>query len=278
MAQAKIAFICPVGPLDKWGYQNSFPSCLINLSEFADQLYLVNSDYNNEMTRLEPYRFNRQKVTWISTPNTWFNRKTGWNAVQYANNIRVGCERAREDGYDVAVNVSCNWYAPLSAQVIMEKWWQYMVDTGEPYDQIYVRYQVGHHLMGASVCFCSALNLRIKNTWQFTATDGLTNHVGHELFAVRKNWSKYNHVSFVDTGYELSLDDLRDKLNFVRCYSDLIPSRSPEFDWTYWHDYYRAKVGAMPRSDDILIDIGKDIADRGDETFLSRILEKELEL
>jgi len=52
----------------------------------------------------------------------------------------------------------------------------------------------------------------------------------------------------VDVQLEMTVEDLADKMNFIRCYSDLVPKRKPVFEWDYWFPYYVKKFEAKRRA------------------------------
>ena len=82
----------------------------------------------------------------------------------------------------------------------------------------------------------------------------------------------------VDVGLELTLPELADRMNWFRCYADLMPKRRPTFDWDYWRKYYVAKFGTKPVGGEVLDSIGQVIADGHRPEFVSATVLKELEL
>src|SRR4030042_5436178 len=80
-------------------------------------VFLVESVRDTEMSWAWTVDFDNLLV--ISEPATWFARQkdgTPWfDAYRVMENVNVGLEEARSEGYDQAVWLMCNWYVPPQA-------------------------------------------------------------------------------------------------------------------------------------------------------------------
>lgn len=277
----KIALICPIYNLDRFGYQYTADLCIPSLAAFADRLYLIQScpDLYNDPA----WRYRSAKVEVIDNEYTRFDLGL-FDVAQYQQNILMGLTRARRDGCDVAINVSCNWYIPEDVGKTLRSIIQGMVDLPAAYAYLCVRYQLADRLSNVAVRHPSILNLRAGAGWTFGVTDNLirgdevltSDRTGRNAFGDGVHIA--NRTAVIDAGYNLTLKDLEDKITFVRGYSDILRKRPAEWDRDYWHDYYLHKVAAMPFSNDELSPVGQQIAERCGPDFLSTQLIKELGL
>jgi len=73
----------------------------------------------------------------------------------------------------------------------------------------------------------------------------------------------------VDVQLEMPIVDLEAKMNYIRCYHDLLPKRNPVFDWPYWKKYYIWKMGNKPGWGQPLEHYGRLIADATRDDYVS---------
>ena len=122
------------------------------------------------------------------------------------------------------------------------------------------------------------LNLEV-NTWRCDfVRDGARDDGGQLIEAQYGDFRRFTPYAVVDVGLELTLPELADRMNWFRCYADLMPKRRPTFDWDYWRKYYVAKFGTKPVGGEVLDSIGQVIADGHRPEFVSATVLKELEL
>ena len=108
----KIAVVCPIGPLNRYGYEHVATDCIASMADFADHVFLMQSarDKAGVETVL---RANGGRVTLVSDERTWFDAKDGkeqFDALKVMANVDLGAELA--EGYDVAICLMVNWYVP----------------------------------------------------------------------------------------------------------------------------------------------------------------------
>jgi len=69
----RIAVICPIGYLDRHGYQHVYEPCIRSMSEFAQKVYLVQSidaPVGVERARFENVEVISEKCTWFEDQYT----------------------------------------------------------------------------------------------------------------------------------------------------------------------------------------------------------------
>lgn len=230
-----IAAIVPIGDPRVNGYGHVLDTCLSSISEFADLVVIVQNQ--QAVSALYKYidRISRKNIETISDPLTWF---TGgrYDGEMFNKNIEIGEEYAANQGADVFITLSSNWYIPRTSMVRLRM----RCETVETWDYIYRGNQVGGRIFSASK--------RLPMVWRDTSgcrysysPDGL-NTPGGFIPVERGDYSKYDGEMVIDVPFELTLSELEGRLNFFRCYHDNLPKRNPVFDWGYWEPYYLDKM------------------------------------
>lgn len=267
----KLAVITPIGDLNRFGYQYTADLCLQNQALLADRLWIVQSMPGGK----GPAQLPRNAV-YLDAPEFHFKDGT-YSFEQVHWNRNAALLFAKRQGYDVALTLDCNWHIPIPAMQWIRGEAEMMVLKDQPWGWIYARYQFGHYLTGAAVRYPYLINLGAWNRWTYDARDGIRNELqAAEQVSERGNFTELNKWSVIDAGYELTISDLKDKLEFVRFYSDLMPKRPTSWEWEYWQDYYSKKVAAMPLAYDRPISsVYQAIARISDQhpDFLSRLIE-----
>ena len=98
----------------------------------------------------------------------------------------------------------------------------------------------------------------------------------HQVKTIRGNFQDKNDVMVIDVPFEITLDDLRYKMNFVRCYADELSKRKPTFDWSFWERYYLDKFKDKQPIDLPLDEYGQEIAANTKPEYLSHYFLREL--
>jgi len=271
----KIAIVVPIGPLDRFGYQHIYRECIESMANFADQVFLVST--TREVKRADNFNWPQDKgidlenLNIISDSRTWFARTPEgdewFDAYKVLENVNVGVYAARSEGVDVVMCLFCNNYIPEMAyeglRARCEK-----VATGEQATASYYRKdQLYNQMFSASVSMPFIINSR--DTYRFAA-DAITNE-REVAWMQRGDFSEFDGEAVVDVQLEVTTRDLREKMNFMRCYSDLVPKRKPEFDEGYWLDYYVKKFQQKKMLLDSNLDkTGQAIARLSQPDFASR--------
>jgi hypothetical protein len=265
----RIAVVCPVGHLDRHGYQHVYRDCVASMAAFAERVYLVQSVRGSagtgELLAAHP------NVRLISDERTWFARRPDgaewFDAHKVLENANVGAAAARADGMDCAVCLFVNNYVPESAAVALADKCRWLRENVKPWDWLYRKDQLGGVLFRASVRMPFVVNLSALGRLRFAA-DSLA--VGSEIHTMeRGDFGEMDGEAVVDVQLEMTLADLEAKMNFIRCYHDLVPKRRPFFDWGYWRAYYIDKFRQKTRSDEPLDAIGRRLAAASRADFVS---------
>jgi len=180
----------------------------------------------------------------ISDERTWFDMDADGNErfdiMQLERAANLGYRLARDAGFDAAIGLHVNNLTmPAAAD------WLYfeagrIVDIRQPWAWTYRRDQLAGLSFGCTVRRPRIINLHADPLPE-VGPDALT--IGGEVVArmERGDWPEMDRLAIWDIQLEMTQTDLADKLNFQRCYSDLVPKRKAVFAWGYWRDYYAAK-------------------------------------
>lgn len=272
----KIAIVAPVGELNRYGYHHIAQECIKSMANFADKVFLVSSSRETLSGPKDWPRWVNPNVEIISDTRTWFARTpegTEWfDAYKVLENVNIGVYEARQEGADVVMCLFCNNYIPEAAHEGLRMRCEKVASGEHIWSSYYRKDQLYDRLFSASVSMPFIINSR--DIYRFAA-DAITNGE-HIAWMERGDYSEFDNEAVVDVQLEMTLMDLRNKLNFMRCYSDLVPKRKPEFDEGYWLDYYIKKF-QLKRLDpgQSLDKIGRAIAEKSRSDFVSRyVLEK----
>ena len=272
----RIAVICPVGPLDRFGYQYNHELIVQNLCIFSDRVYLFSSSRNR--SRVDSLLDRFANLTYLSDERTWFSLDAHQRevfdllAVERNQNLALAC--CREDDIDCAIVVHINQYVQAANMPRLRQVCQDMLADAQPWAWLYRKYQLRDRLFHTSVRLPWILNLRADQAFQI-ATDSIRSPKGEVLRMEQGFWPERDGVSVVDCGMELTVGDLADIRNFTRCYADINPDADPEFSWDHYRSYYARKYRAMVLSREPLDITGSAISRNSHPDFVSGTLLKE---
>lgn len=232
----KLAIICPIGNLDCHGYQHVYQTCIASMAAFADAIYVPHSTRNR--AGVDELIMTYDDIVYIGDERTWFEMgESGerFDLLRLRENVNLALDMARADGFDVALCVEVNQYVPIAAREPLRKECELVLAMDQPYGWLYRRDQL------ASVTFHASL----RRPWIFNLAysarleipDGAKVGDGPLIQHARGNWPEDSAVAVVDCALEMSMDDLRDKLEFFRFYSEFVSKRPTRFDWAYWREY-----------------------------------------
>jgi hypothetical protein len=270
----KIGIVCPIGPLDRYGYQYNHTTVLENLSTFATRVYLCSSTRNRANVDGLLARFHN--VEHISNENTWFDMDESGNEIfrisKVEHNINLTLDRCRQDGMDCAIQIHINQYVPSRNMENLRRLCQDMLRAERPFEWLYKRYQLGNRIFHTETRVPWMLNLQIDNQFHVRA-DSLHHNDGGQKYAIEHgDYRAQNRCAIVDTQMELTLQDLEAKQNFIRCYSELNPEANPRFDWNAYFPYFMRKFNAKLISNEPLDGVGQVIAHDSRKDFVSWLL------
>ena len=255
----RIAAVVPVGYLDRMGYQHTWPVCRDNLLDAVDDHVFVDS------VRRPPLD---GRGLWISGPETWFARQPNgsywFDAHRVMENVNVGVGCAGAMNCDAALVLMCNNYIP-DADLIYNAA-EAMLEADEPFAYYYRMDQLAGKMFGPSVRLPWLVNLRHRADLRFSV-DCLV--VDGEIVGMeRGDYSLDAGPLVVDVQLEMTVGDLAEKMNFIRCYSDLVPKRRRVFEWGYWFRYYVDKF-RRKRAVGVMTPTGVVIASNSQPDFVS---------
>lgn len=255
-----LAAIVPIGDPRVNGYGNNLSVCLQSMAEFADMVILVQS----HPAASALYPFLSDTISLISNESTWFSNGV-YDGRQFNRNVRIGETAAKQEGADVFIVLSSNWYIPEASRFDL----RIRCEMTKTWDWVYRGNQLAGQLFSASK--------RLPMVWRdgsgcvYTfSPDGLQTPDGF-VAVERGDYSEYDNEMIVDAPLEITLADLEGKMNFFRCYHDDLPKRNPVFDWNYWKPYYRQKMSDWKTSVRPLDQYGEAIAEASRPEYLSHM-------
>jgi len=260
-----LAAIVPIGDPRVNGYGNNLAVCLRSMAEFADMVILVQS----HPAASALYPFLTDTISLISNEATWFPNGV-YDGRRFNKNVRIGETAAKQDGADVFILLTSNWYIPESSREAL----RIRCDETMGWDWAYRGNQLAGKLFSASK--------RLPAIWRdgsgcypTLSPDGMQTPVGF-VSVESGDYSGYDDEMIVDVPLEITLINMAGKMNFFRCYHDDMPKRNPVFDWDYWHPYYTAKMRYWKPTDIQLDEYGQAIADASKPEYLSHLFLKEM--
>ncbi len=269
----RIAAICPVGPLDQYGYQHFPDLALRSMSPLCDRVYMYSS--TRDQPNVDQILADAPNVIFFSSANTWFVQdETGkevYDPAKGEQNANAFLRHAKADGMDVCVLLCINQYVPAQAVPQLRAVCQRMLDTERPFEWLYKRYQLGDRLFHADTRLPWILNLTIQYPFCVKA-DSVESPDGLERHTVQSGCYDGSDASaVVDCAMELSRDELESKMNFVRCNSQCGDQTQPTqtFSWGRHFPYYCRKFSAKRVSSDRLDSVGQEIVQRSQPEFVS---------
>jgi len=264
----KLAIIVPVPDLTRFGYGRIAAECIGSMARIADRVYLVSSTRNhNEACRVAAAQDNgyisSHEMTWFArTPegDEWFD------PYKVMENCNYGMMHAKDAGYDVAACLMCNQYIPDDGAFYLLC--RRMLENNLAWAWVYRMDQLGDQLFHASVRVPFLVNLHMPALrW---STDSISRRSTILTTMQRGNYAEMDALSVVDVQLEVTREELADKQNYIRCYSDVLPKRRPTFEWPYWYPYYIDKFRKKHRAGTVTDPVGTAIAAKSEPEFVSQ--------
>jgi SAM-dependent methyltransferase len=271
----KLALLSPIGPLDRYGYQNIYPVALESFSLLTERIYLVSSTRNN--ANVEGIKKQFPKLTYISNEETWYKLDDDGNEIfdifQLNTNLDIGVEQIKRDGMDAVFLIAINNYIPEKAIPLLYQKAEKMLADGRPVEWGYRRFQIKNRLFVPDLKIVQFINLQIPKHYHFRFD--WTESPDGEKLPRQDNGLFHEGVSeaVVDCAMEMTVKDLQDKLNFIKGYIQLNPNALPKF--TFKHNvegYYLPKYLDKTIARDSLDRFGQIIAQNSAPDFVSSYL------
>jgi len=275
----KIGIVLPVGRLDKYGYQYFYQDVIENLYSFTNHLYILSVSKYNKMIE-EVIKF---------YPNINFYNHADYQLLSDENDnevfdikklilrTNIGIQQCQEVGLDCCIIIHINQYIPSFSRDGLLKYCEYIMENNLEFGWLYKRYQVADKLFHADTRVPWIINLKVNTQYRFQS-DSIVNSNGYGYTLEHGDFRQHNNISIVDVFMDMTVEDLKDKINFVKNYSNLesLKGRSviDRFDETYHLSLYQKKINKKIISDDLLDETGLKIYSKTKDHFLSRALLK----
>lgn len=275
----RIAVLCSTGPLDRYGYQHIYSPVIENLSAFATRVYLYSTTRSRE--NVDGLLARLSNVEYVSNEATWFDADDSgvkvFKLTKIYDNLNLALEHARRDGMDCSFTISINQYIPENTWDGLRKLCQDMLTTERPFEWFYRRSQLGNRLFHTDTRQPHLFNLQIDNPYRHACYDAIEHRHTHQRHKISRvdslsNLRAKDHIATVDCPLEMTLQDMADKMDFIRCYSDVNPEAEPNFDWNTYFPYYAKKFSSKIISQDPLDATGKTIARNSRGDFVSWVI------
>lgn len=251
------AAVVPVGFVD--GYKSTLRLCLERICAEFDAVYLPLT------TRQDAGWFDwlPDNAHLISDRRTWFPEIGGqpyYVPQMVATSSDVGFHAARHGGAEQIVYLFCNCYVTPTCAAYLRR----------PVDGLGYVYRcdsLSGVLFHADKMWPYVL--RADADVQF-GLDGIT-YDGEPMPWVAGHWPEMDDFAVIDLPLEVPVDAYERRMNFIRCYSDLVPKREPVFVRSFWRSYFLDKYRHKQRS-------GRALPfDLDTEGFMSRLVLEDLE-
>ena len=267
----RIAIICPIGDLNRFGYQRVSQICLKSWSELGD-LFLIHSsrsDLPDGISQNINARYIRDDQTLMNT----INGREYFDYRVVANNTNIGIEAARQIGCDCVITICVNWYVESGALELIRDKCRHMRESDHSHAFLYRRMQIKDQLFDSDLRSIAIINIgKVKESVVKVLVDRVEIN-GNSIISTRGEFEDSNDQSYIDTELELTDCEMREKMTDIRNYEDLLPKRRG-VDFWYWVAYFETRKRNMNRSTDELGEIGKKIlAVHPDNCFGDRLLE-----
>lgn len=274
----KIAIYCPLGPLDRFGYQYNHKATVASFCSLAESVYLVSTSRSSY--GFDALRGMSDKIVLLSDERTWFEVDEHGQEVfdpwkPCRPNANIATSQARAEDMDCIVNLHINQYIPAHAVALIKKDCQDMLEKGTPYTWLYRRYQLADRLFHTDVRLPWILNLRLTPAFVFDIDSIKNEQTGEYIPMESGNFRSRNRGAIVDAGMELKIEDLVDVRKYTRNYMELRPDAANVYDWEEYRFFYTEKFKAKSISNDSFDEVGRLIYQNSRDEFVSHIVLQE---
>lgn len=208
----KIGIVCPVGHLNKYGYQYINYDCLRSQATLADRLYLVHS--TRDRTGVSELLKKIPNIIYISEESTWFGLnqkgKEIYDIHKVVRNSNVGLEVGISDGMDCMIQMANNWYI-AEPEVLVEHCYKMLCES-RGWVWLYRKDQLVDTMFHASTRIPWIFNSSIPNLSRW-GLDSLC-LVGKVINWEHGDFRSHNKGAVVDVALEMLLSDLEAKLDY----------------------------------------------------------------
>ena len=250
----KIAIICPVGDLRRFGYWRNAQACLESWQALGD-LFLVHSSRADMPFSVWGSRIQDDDTLMQLRNNVeWFDHRL------IAANANRGIAEAQRAGYDVGVTICVNWYIEADASKALAERASAMIRYGDAYKVMYRRLQMDDYLFDIDLESPAMLNLHIVKPDVVKVLADWVEIDGAQVNRKRGDYPAIlNDSAYIDCEFEVTRAEFQEKMLDVRNYEDILPKRSGA-DWAFWEEYFARRARALRMSPDVIGKVGRKIA------------------
>lgn len=271
----KIAIYCPLGPLDRFGYQYNHKVTVESFCTLADRVYLVSTTRSSY--GFENLQKISEKIVLISNEQTWFQANDQGEEIFDAwkpcgPNANIAVSRARVEGMDCILNMHINQYIPVLALDKIKQDCDEMLRDSHAYSWLYRRYQLVDRLFHADIRLPWILNLKLPAAFEFGIDSIKDENTGEYIPMEAGDFRDRDDSAVVDAGLELTVDDLVNVRKFTRNYIELRPYVTATYKWEEYHSYYVEKFTTKLLSSDLLDEVGQRLLQNTRSSFVSYII------
>ena len=265
----KIGVICPIGPLDRFGYQYIYKAILESLTLFADVVYLPSSTKNR--TNVDKLLNAHYNIKYVANEETWFGFDSNGREIHKRKKSAARCnytlDLMKKDGIDCAIVICINQYIPMHSQAPLRSVCEDLISSKKPFEWLYKKYQLGNQLFHSDSKVPFIINLTTDRPCKI-ASDSIITENGRKIHIKAGDYRRYDHVAIVDAPYEMTIDDLKDKVNFIKNYADLRKDVRPFFVKEEQIKYHVHKCNRKIISNEKLDYFGEKIAANSSSDFI----------
>ncbi len=282
----KIAIVCSIGNLHRFGYHHIHEVVLKSFCSFADKVVLISSSRDAKVA------VRSSKIQLVSTAQTWFdideNGNECYSIDKLVANMNQGLDILAAEGFDIALVIHINQYIPETKSENIQQYLQDFLHRDKPYTWLYKMYQCGPQLFEADRRLPWIYNLHYRN--RYLKGPDSTMYFRKWLFW---SWTKrvtiqsglfkaFNKVSIVDVVGEITEEECKALWSFVDDRGGYHPGRSMLVNGVYYHDvflkYMTGKLKAKHPSSEPLDTFGAAICQQSSPDFVCHELLRRIEL
>ena len=203
----KIGIVLPIGPLDRFGYQNNYSLVVENLSNFATHVYICSLSRNR--TYVDNLITQYPNVECIANEQTWFDLDSNGNEVFTIDGAikqtNLGFKRCKQDGMDCGFLIHINQYIQARVMKPLRRKCRNMLKADRLFEWLYKKYQLGDRLFHSDTRVPWILNLQIDNPYVIRP-DSLHQKNGHKSYKIEHGeYRSKDHLAIVDNPMEMTI-------------------------------------------------------------------------
>ena len=241
MANKKIAIMVACGHFREFGYHRVFQRFYESFSQIGDIFIVATTNHFRDEVGQKPGVVILDKVQLLKDKNDNYI----FDITKFSKANNQGLHEIRSRKYDVLFQACINEFIPDTNILALKKYIQGI--GNKPFRWTYKSYVLGSKACLPDIRLPWILNLdyQIELVPDGAVINGDLLTIEAGLFLSKINISSY------DCGWNISLEELRSKMNFVRCYTELEESKgnlsiSDSFSIEIINDYVKKVNKKLP--------------------------------